>query len=429
MEETEHKEKTIREREMEQLMNMDVISLGKVVQNPTDFFAATSGRGSEEIATPKAAFFTLVTLLSRPEREGLENYLALACPSLYLEIVGQSGQQRIDAVDAQLDTTDDISLASSAQTTPEIDDTVRQTSAQADALLADEDNLKTEGWTKDELSLYGLCLRTIVGELVHENSLFQLKTWELGHSEYWHGQLNREIQIFQHRGNFDSYDSAEIFMVSASTDDFNHTDVLSSIGELKKKEIWGSVLRLSLLEDPLCGRSSVSVQRAEYQIAQYLQLKSEAEGGEGILERAENELESLSKNASTKKGFFQRLFSKNDDWTRHELAVFLKCIQHILLVDGEVDENEMELMKIEMRKAEVLGDFRSEAELANFFDVSKNISHEEIELCLCNLSDTKKQVFKQALLNMAQVDGRMTAHEEMAIKIFRLHELSIVRRC
>ena len=59
-----------------------------------------------------------------------------------------------------------------------------------------------------------------------------------------------------------------------------------------------------------------------------------------------------------------------------------------------------------------------EAELANFFDVSKNISHEEIELCLCNLSDTKKQVFKQALLNMAQVDGRMTAHEEMAIKIF-----------
>ena len=418
MEETEHKEKTIREREMEQLMNMDVISLGKVVQNPTDFFAATSGRGSEEIATPKAAFFTLVTLLSRPEREGLENYLALACPSLYLEIVGQSGQQRIDAVDAQLDTTDDISLASSAQTTPEIDDTVRQTSAQADALLADEDNLKTEGWTKDELSLYGLCLRTIVGELVHENSLFQLKTWELGHSEYWHGQLNREIQIFQHRGNFDSYDSAEIFMVSASTDDFNHTDVLSSIGELKKKEIWGSVLRLSLLEDPLCGRSSVSVQRAEYQIAQYLQLKSEAEGGEGILERAENELESLSKNASTKKGFFQRLFSKNDDWTRHELAVFLKCIQHILLVDGEVDENEMELMKIEMRKAEVLGDFRSEAELANFFDVSKNISHEEIELCLCNLSDTKKQVFKQALLNMAQVDGRMTAHEEMAIKIF-----------
>ena len=418
MEETEHKEKTIREREMEQLMNMDVISLGKVVQNPTDFFAATSGRGSEEISTPKAAFFTLVTLLSRPEREGLENYLALACPSLYLEIVGQSGQQRIDAVDAQLDATDDISLASSAQTTPEIDDTVRQTSAQADALLADEDNLKTEGWTKDELSLYGLCLRTIVGELVHENSLFQLKTWELGHSEYWHGQLNREIQIFQHRGNFDSYDSAEIFMVSASTDDFNHTDVLSSIGELKKKEIWGSVLRLSLLEDPLCGRSSVSVQRAEYQIAQYLQLKSEAEGGEGILERAENELESLSKNASTKKGFFQRLFSKNDDWTRHELAVFLKCIQHILLVDGEVDENEMELMKIEMRKAEVLGDFRSEAELANFFDVSKNISHEEIELCLCNLSDTKKQVFKQALLNMAQVDGRMTAHEEMAIKIF-----------
>ena len=421
MEETEHKEKTIREREMEQLMNMDAISLGKVVQNPTDFFAATSGRGSEEISTPKAAFFTLVTLLSRPEREGLENYLALACPSLYLEIVGQSGQQRIDAIDAQLDTTDDdISLSSSAQKTPEIDDTVRKTSAQADALLADEDNLKTEGWTKDELSLYGLCLRTIVGQLRHENSLFQLKTWELGHSEYWHGQLNREIQIFQHRGNFDSYDSAEIFMVSASPDDFNHTDVLSSMSELKKKEIWGSVLRLSLLEDPLCGRSSVSVQRAEYQIAQYLQLKSEAEGeGEGgILERAENELESLSKNGSTKKGFFQRMFSKNDDWTRHELAVFLKCIQHILLVDGEVDENEMELMKIEMRKAEVLGDFRSEAELSNFFDVSKNISQEEIELCLSKLSDTKKQVFKEALMNMAQVDGRMTAHEDMAIKIF-----------
>ena len=50
-----------------------------------------------------------------------------------------------------------------------------------------------------------------------------------------------EIQIFQHRGNFDSYDSAEIFMVSASTDDFNHTDVLSSIGELKKKESFGVV--------------------------------------------------------------------------------------------------------------------------------------------------------------------------------------------
>ena len=107
MEETEHKEKTIREREMEQLTNMDAISLGKVVQNPTNFFAATSGRGSEKISTPKAAFFTLVTLLSRPERDGLENYLALACPSLYLEIVGQSGQQRIDAVDAQLVTTND----------------------------------------------------------------------------------------------------------------------------------------------------------------------------------------------------------------------------------------------------------------------------------------------------------------------------------
>ena len=285
-------------------------------------------------------------------------------------------------------------------------------------MLAEVDNLKTEGWTKNELSLYGLCLRIIVGELIHENSLFQLKTWELGHSEHWHGQLNREIQILQHRGNFDSYDSAEIFMVSASPDDFNHTYVLSSMSELKKMEIWGSVLRLSLLEDPLCGRSSVSVQRAEYQIAQYLPLKSEAEGGEGILERAENELEALSKNGSTKKGFFQRLFSKNDDWTRHELAVFLKCIQHVLLVDGEIDENEMELMKIEMRKAEVLGDFRSESELANFFDVSKNISQEEIELCLSKLSDTKKQVFKEALMNMAQVDGRMTAHEEMAIKIF-----------
>lgn len=420
MEETEHKEKTIREREIEQLMNMDAISLGNVVQNPTDFFAATSGRGSEEISTPKAAFFTLVAFLSRPEREGLENYLAFACPSLYLEIVGQSGQQRIDAVDAQLDTTDDdMSLSSGAQKKEVMDDTVRKTSAQADALLADEDNLKTEGWTKDELSLYGLCLRTIVGELVHENSLFQLKTWELGHSEYWHGQLHREIQIFQHRGNFDSYDSAEIAMVSASPDDFNRTDVLSSMSEMKKKEIWGSVLRLSLLEDPLCGRSSVSVQRAENQIAQYLELRSET-GAEanGILERAENELESLSKNRSTKKGFFQRLFSKNDDWTRHELAVFLKCIQHILLVDGEVDENEMELMKIEMRKAEVLGDFRSEVELANFFEVSKNISQEEIELCLSNLSDTKKQVFKEALMNMARVDGRMTAYEEMAIKIF-----------
>ena len=93
MEETEHKEKTIREREMEQLMNMDVISLGKVVQNPTDFFAATSGRGSEEISTPKTAFFTIVTFLPRPEREALENYLALACPSLYLEIVGHWGQK------------------------------------------------------------------------------------------------------------------------------------------------------------------------------------------------------------------------------------------------------------------------------------------------------------------------------------------------
>ena len=75
-------------------------------------------------------------------------------------------------------------------------------------------------------------------------------------------------------------------------------------------------------------------------------------------------------------------------------------------------------MKIEMRKAEVLGDFKSEAELANFFDVSKNISQEEIELCLSKLSDTKKRIFKEALMNMAQVDGRMTAHEDMAIKIF-----------
>ena len=154
----------------------------------------------------------------------------------------------------------------------EIDETVRKISAQADALLANVDCLSTEGWTKGELSLYGICLRTILGQLLNENSLFQLTTDELGHSEHWHGQLNREIQIFRHRGNFDSYDSAEIFMVSAFPDDFNHTDVLSSMSELKKKEIWGSVLRLSLLEVPLCGRSSYSVQNAEYQIAQFLEL-------------------------------------------------------------------------------------------------------------------------------------------------------------
>ena len=418
MEEKGHQEKTIRDQEIEQLMNMDAVSLGEVVQNPTDFFAATSGIGSEEISTPKAAFFTVVTLLSRPEREGLENYLALVCPSLYLDIVGQSGQKRIDAIEAQLDTSDgSATLSSKTQKTPEIDDAVRKISLQADALLANEDGLKTEGWIKGELSLYGLCLSKIVGELIAENSLFQLTTEERGHSEYWHGQLHREIQIFQHRGNFDSYDSAEIFMISASPDDFNRTDVLSSMSELKKMEIWGSVLRLSLLEEPLCGRSSDLVKNAEHQIVQFLELKSRVEV-EGILERAENELESISKNESIKKGFFQRLFSKNDDWTRHELAVLLKCIQHILLVDGEVDENEMELMKIEMRKAEVLGDFRSEAELANFFDVSKNISQEEIALCLSKLSDTKKQVFQEALMNMAKVDGRITAHENMAIQLF-----------
>ena len=137
-----------------------------------------------------------------------------------------------------------------------------------------------------------------------------------------------------------------------------------------------------------------------------------------ILESAEKDLKSLSKKEPTKDGFFKKLFSKNDDWTRHELAVLLKCLQHILLADGKVDQDEMELMKIEMRKAEVLGNIKNEEELANFFDISKNISNQEIEVCLSNLSDVKKQTFKDSLSNMAQVDGDFAYHESQLLNMF-----------
>ena len=109
MDEIEQSERLFRKLEMEQLMDMDIVSLAEVVQNPGAFFAPTSGRGSEVISNSKTAFFTLVTFLPRPELEGLENFLALTSPSLYLEIVGQEGQARIDAVQAQLDSLDDES--------------------------------------------------------------------------------------------------------------------------------------------------------------------------------------------------------------------------------------------------------------------------------------------------------------------------------
>ena len=412
------KEQQQRDNEMSRIFSMNTKELVEVIDDPTMFFAPV--KEIESISTCKDAFFVIYACLSPAERQALTSYIIESDKTLAEKIGIDNPTATVNEVTSKKANSVEEARRR-GETVLHDEEELAKIAAFADDRLADLNRLRNEGWTREEMLLYAQCVRTMGSALLRANPSLGLNTTELGHSDNWHGQLNREIQIFQHRGNFDSYDSAETFMVSASPDDFNRTDVLSSMSELKKSEILGSVLRLSLLEVPLCGRRSVSVQRAEYQIAQYLQLKSEGEEegeGEGILERAENELESLSNNESTKKSFFQRLFSKNDDWTRHELAVLLKCIHHILMVDGEVDSNEMVLMKIEMRKAEVLGDFKSEAELANFFDVSKNISQEEIELCLSKLSDTKKRIFKEALMNMAQVDGRMTAHEDMAIKIF-----------
>ena len=98
-------------------------------------------------------------------------------------------------------------------------------------------------------------------------------------------------------------------------------------------------------------------------------------------------------------GFFSKLFSKNNDWTRNELAALVRSLEAVANSDGNYDNKEYEYIFDKMNELNTIP-WNSQTEVKSFQDKMKSLDTDDLIVILEAMTDDKKQIVADTFLEL-----------------------------
>ena len=109
-------------------------------------------------------------------------------------------------------------------------------------------------------------------------------------------------------------------------------------------------------------------------------------------------------------GFFSKLFSKNNDWTKNELAALVKSLEVLAMSDGNYDNKEEKYILDKMN--ELKQGWKNQDEWVAFQDKINSLSNPQDSITiLSGMTDDKKTIVADTLLELSLVDGNCDGEE------------------
>ena len=109
-------------------------------------------------------------------------------------------------------------------------------------------------------------------------------------------------------------------------------------------------------------------------------------------------------------GFFSKLFSKNNDWTRNELAALVRSLEALANSDGNYDNKEYEYIFDKMNELNTIP-WNSQTEVKSFQDKMKSLDTDDLIVILEAMTDDKKQIVADTFLELSLIDGVLSKDE------------------
>ena len=109
-------------------------------------------------------------------------------------------------------------------------------------------------------------------------------------------------------------------------------------------------------------------------------------------------------------GFFSKLFSKNNDWTRNELAALVRSLEAVANSDGNYDNKEYEYIFDKMNELNTIP-WNSQTEVKSFQDKMKSLDTDDLIVILEAMTDDKKQIVADTFLELSLIDGVLSKDE------------------
>ena len=116
-------------------------------------------------------------------------------------------------------------------------------------------------------------------------------------------------------------------------------------------------------------------------------------------------------------GFFSKLFSKNNDWTRNELAAVVRSLEALANSDGNYDNKEYEYIIDKMNELNTIP-WNSQTEIKSFQDKMKSLDTDDLIVILGAMTDDKKRILADAFSELTLIDGDLSSEELFFQKVF-----------